>query len=84
MQQYMFSTTWSFLTVLGKCQGTWEAQVVKRLTLAHDLTVRELEPRIGLRAGSSEPGACFGFCVSLALCPSPHSQSVSLSKINKY
>ena len=33
--------------------------------------VREFEPRIKLCADSSEPGACFGFCVSLSLCPSP-------------
>ena len=31
----------------------------------HDLTVREFEPRVGLWADSSEPGACFGFCVAL-------------------
>ena len=37
----------------------------------HDLTVREFEPRVGLCADSSEPGACFGFCVSLFLYPSP-------------
>ena len=33
----------------------------------HDLTVCEFEPRVGLCAHSSEPGACFGFCVSLSL-----------------
>ena len=33
----------------------------------HDLAVGEFEPRVGLRADSSEPGACFGFCVSLSL-----------------
>ena len=33
----------------------------------HDLTVREFEPRVGLCADGSEPGACFGFCVSLSL-----------------
>ena len=33
----------------------------------HDLTVREFEPRVGLCADSSEPGACFRFCVSLSL-----------------
>ena len=27
----------------------------------HDLTAREFEPRVGLCADSSEPGACFGF-----------------------
>ena len=37
----------------------------------HDLAVCELEPLVGLCADSSEPGACFGFCVSLSLCPSP-------------
>ena len=45
-----------------------------------DLTVRGFEPRIGLCADSS---ACFGFCVSLSLCPSPIlslSLSLSLSK----
>ena len=50
-----------------------------------DLTVRELEPRVGLCAVSSEPGACFRFCVSFSLCPTPAlSGSVSLSKINKH
>ena len=37
----------------------------------HDLTVCEFEPRVGLCADSSQPGACLGFCVSLSLCPSP-------------
>ena len=37
----------------------------------HDLTVCGFEPRVGLCADSSEPGACFGFCVSLSLFPSP-------------
>ena len=37
----------------------------------HDLVVREFEPRIGICADSSESGACFGFCVSLCLWPSP-------------
>ena len=48
-----------------------------------DLIVREFEPRVGLCADSSEPGACFGFCVSLSLDPSPAralSVSLSLSK----
>ena len=47
----------------------------------HDLTVHEFEPHVGLCADSSEPGACFGFCVSLSLCPSP-AHALSLSKIN--
>ena len=29
------------------------------------------QPCMGLRANSSEPGACFGFCVFFSLCPSP-------------
>ena len=33
----------------------------------HDLTVHEFEPRVGLWADGSEPGACFGFRVSLSL-----------------
>ena len=37
----------------------------------HDLKVCEFQPRIGFCADSSEPGACFSFCVSLSLCPSP-------------
>ena len=48
----------------------------------HDLTVREFEPRIGLCADSSEPGACFRFCVSLSLWPSPV-HAVSLCLKNK-
>ena len=48
----------------------------------HDLAVREFEPRVGLCADSSEPGACFGFCVSLSLCPSP-ARALSLFPKNK-
>ena len=33
----------------------------------HDLAVCEFKPHVGLCADSSEPGACFGFCV-----PPPH------------
>ena len=47
----------------------------------HDLTVREFEPRVGLWADGSEPGACFGFCISFSLCPSPaHALSYSVSQ----
>ena len=45
-----------------KCQSS--AQVVK-------LGVCGFEPHIGPCTDSSEPGACFRFCVSLPLCPSP-------------
>ena len=34
----------------------------------HALTVREFEPHVELCADSSDPGACFRFCVSLPLC----------------
>ena len=54
-------------------RGAWVAQWVERPTLdlssGHDLTVRGFEPRVGLCADSSEPGACFGFCVSLSAPP---------------
>ena len=36
----------------------------------HDPQLCGFEPRIGLCADSSEPGACFKFGVSLSLCPS--------------
>ena len=43
-----------------------------------DHTVCEFEPRVRFCADSSEPGACFEFCVSLSL-PLPCSCSLSLS-----
>ena len=47
----------------------------------HDLAVREFGPRVGLCADSSEPGACFGFCVSLSLsAPPPLTLCVSHSQ----
>ena len=47
----------------------------------HDLTACEFEPRVGLRAGSSEPGACSGFCLPLSLLlPCSLSLSLSLSQ----
>ena len=58
---------------------------VSDFSSGHDLAVREFEPRVGLWADGSEPGACFGFCVSFSLCPSPAralSVCLSLSKIN--
>ena len=42
----------------------------------------ELEPCIRLCADSSGPAACFGFCASLCLCPSP-AHTVCLRKMNK-
>ena len=71
-----------------KERGTWVAQSVKRPTLGfssgHDLTVYEFEPHVKLCADNSEPGACFRFCVSLSLWPSPaHVLSLSVAKMNK-
>ena len=66
--------------------GTWVAHSVKQasdFSSGHDLTVREFEPRVRLCADSSEPGACFRFCVSLSFCPLPRSYSVSVSLKNK-
>ena len=39
--------------------------------MEHDLMVPGFQSRIRLCADSLEPGACFGFCVSLSLCLSP-------------
>ena len=51
----------------------------------HDLAVHEFEPRIGICADRSEPGAGFRFYVSLSFCPCPtHTLSLSLSKKNKH
>ena len=35
----------------------------------HDLTARYFERRVRLCADSSEPGACFGFCLHLSAPP---------------
>ena len=74
--------------LLSKCyllRGAWVAQSVKRPTSARSRSRgREFEPRVRLWADGSEPGACFRFCVSLSLCPSPvHALSLSVPKINK-
>ena len=60
----------------------WLSQLSVRLHSGHDLAIREFEPRVGLWADGSEPGACFRFCLPLSL-PLPHSCSVSVSKIKK-
>ena len=47
----------------------------------HDLAVRGSEPRVGLCADGSQPGARFGFCVYLSPCPSPATMlSLSISQ----
>ena len=58
----------------------WHSRLSVRLQPGHDLAVCEFEPRIGLWADGSEPGACFRFCVSLSLCPSPFMLCLSLSQ----
>ena len=69
-------------------QGTWVAQSVRCLTSAQVTISRVVSssPCIGLCADRPEPGACFGFCVSLSLHPSLLTLclSLSLSKINKH
>ena len=63
-----------FLGCLGGSVG-WASD----FSSGHDLAVHEFEPHVGLCADGSEPGACFGFCVSLSLCPSPtHALALSL------
>ena len=73
---------------LQECNSTgapgWRSRLSVRLQPGHDLAVREFEPRVRLWAEGLEPGACFRFCVSLSLCPSPvHALSLSVPKINK-
>ena len=61
----------------------WLSQPSIRLRLRSWSHGCEFEPHIWLCTDSSEPGACFGFCVSLSLCPSPmcmHILSLSLSQ----
>ena len=58
----------------------WLSQLSSDFGSGHDLTVREFEPHVRLYADNSEPGACFGFCVSLLL---PHAFLHSLSLKNE-
>ena len=66
---------WDLL--LGDLGGTvgW----VSDFRSGRDLAVCGFGPCVGLCADSSEPGACFRFCLLLSL-PLPHSCSVSLSQ----
>ena len=69
------------------CWGAWMAQLVKRPTLAQVMILWFVSssPTSGsvLTAQSSEPDACFGFCVSLSLCPSP-AHALSLKNKQKH
>ena len=66
-------------------RGAWVAQSVGLpLWLRSCPQGLWFEPRIGLCADSSEPGTCFGFCVSLSLCPSSASALSLSQKINKH
>ena len=59
--------------------GAWVAQLVMCLTLAQ-VMICGFKPCDELCADSSEPGACFRFCVSLSVYPSPiHALALSLS-----
>ena len=49
----------------------------------HDLQVHEFKPHVGLCADSSEPEACFRFCLPLSL-PLPCSCYVSVSLSLRY
>ena len=55
------------------CLGApgWLSGLSTYFSSGHDLTVHGFKLHIGLRADSSEPGACFRFCVSLSLSASP-------------
>ena len=68
--QPFWKTMWKFLKKL---------HYDRAIGIYHNLIVCEFEPHIRLCAESSEPGACFRFCVSLAPLPLPCSCSVSLS-----
>ena len=63
-----------------KCPASAQVMIL-HFHSGHDLTFLEFEPHVGLCADSSEPGACFGFCVSLSLWPSSaHALPLSVSK----
>ena len=75
------SEKYVFVVLRHQDSGCRVAQSVKRPTWAQVMTSRSgsSSPASGL-----EPGACFGFCVSLPLCPSPtRSLSLSLSLSQK-
>ena len=79
----MIKTKYSLKPLEGRASG-WLSWVNVALDFGsgHNLTVRGFKPCVRLCADRSEPGACFGFCVSLSVCLSPvHALSPSVSKI---
>ena len=66
----------------GAKRSTWVAQSVKCPTSAQAIISSSVcsSPALG-SVLTAEPGACFGFCVSLSFCPSP---AHALSLKNKY
>ena len=54
------------LKIISGAPG-WRSRLSVRLQPGRNLAVGEFEPRVGLWADGSEPGACFRFCVSLSL-----------------
>ena len=82
--RYVAQEEWAVFKNHPEGAPGWRSRLSIRLQPGHDLTVREFQPRVRLWADGSQPGACFRFCVSLSLCPSPvHALSLSVSKINK-
>ena len=66
--------------------GAWVAQSGGRPSSAQVMIsqVRKFKPCVGLCANSSEPRACFGFCVCVSLsAPPPLMLHLSLSVKNK-
>ena len=67
--------------------GHWVAQSIEHLTSAQIMNSRFVSssPTLGsvLTARSLEAGACFRFCVSLSLCPSPTCTLSLKNKIKK-
>ena len=65
-------------------RGAWVAQSVERPTSAQVMISQFVgsSPASGsVLMACSEPGACFGFCVSFSRCPSPaHALSHSVSQ----
>ena len=61
-------------------QGVWVAQSVKQLTLTQVMVLRFVRSSPVLCGDNSEPGACFGFCVSHFLFPFLLALSLSLSQ----